>query len=93
MWRSTPDTNVLPHRRRAWASWNYRIPPDRTDGVPATYIMNRLQRLNAPQTYCVTLNQTDCIDDETVLRRLRYHHPVFNQAAIDAQDRWGEINR
>ena len=86
------DTNVLPHRRRAWASWNYRIPPDRAAGVPTTYIMNRLQRLNAPQTYCVTLNQTDCIDSETVIRRLTYHHPVFNQAAIDAQDRWGEIN-
>ena len=86
------DTSVLPHRRRAWASWNYRIPWDHAAGAPTTYIMNRLQRLDAPQTYCVTLNQTDRIAGEAVIRRLTYHHPILNQAAIDAQDRWDEIN-
>lgn len=86
------DTSLLPRCRRAWASWNYRIPRDWAAGVPATYNMNRLQRLDAPETYCVTLNQTDCIRPAAVIKRLTYHHPVFNQAAIEAQDRWGEIN-
>ncbi len=86
------DTRLLPRRRRAWASWNYYVPHGQAVGVPTTYNMNRLQRLDAPQTYCVTLNQTDRIDPAAVIRRLTYHHPVFTHAALAAQERWADVN-
>ncbi len=86
------DTSLLPRRRRAWASWNYYISPDGGGRVATTYNMNRLQRLDAPETFCVTLNQDDRIDEAAVIARMTYHHPTLNRAAIAAQRRWTEVN-
>lgn len=86
------DTSLLPRRRRAWAAWNYYIAPDGGDRVATTYNMNRLQRLDAPETFCVTLNQDERIDEAAVIARMTYHHPMLNRAAIAAQRRWAEVN-
>ncbi|MCY3784192.1 MAG: FAD-dependent oxidoreductase [Chloroflexi bacterium] len=86
------DTSLLPRRRRAWAAWNYYIAPDGGGRVATTYNMNRLQRLDAPETFCVTLNQDERIDDAAVIARMTYHHPTLNRAAFAAQRRWSEVN-
>jgi predicted NAD/FAD-binding protein len=86
------DCSVLPQRRRAWASWNYEIAASRSHNAVLTYNMNILQGIEAPVTFCVTLNDNDHIDDSKVLRRLRYAHPVFTMPGIAAQRRWGEIS-
>lgn len=86
------DTSLLPRRRRAWAAWNYYIAPNGGDRVATTYNMNRLQRFDAPETFCVTLNQDDRIDEAAVIARMTYHHPTLNRAAIAAQRRWTEVN-
>ncbi|WP_282166608.1 NAD(P)/FAD-dependent oxidoreductase [Shewanella japonica] len=85
------DVNLLPKRKAAWASWNYRLQGvDASDiaNKPAsvTYNMNILQRLpkDAP-TFCVTLNQTHLIDESKILRKFNYAHPVFNEASMAAQ--------
>ena len=39
--------------------------------------MNRLQDLDEPVDYLVTLNATDRIDPGSVLRRMVYEHPVY----------------
>lgn len=86
------DTRLLPRRRRAWASWNYRL--DRRgarDGVSVTYNMNILQRLNADTTFCVTLNDSASVDPAQVLGRFTYAHPRFTLAGQAAQARHGEI--
>lgn len=87
------DTRLLPRRRRAWASWNYRL-DGRGDSARAavTYNMNLLQRLDAPHTFCVTLNDAAAIDPRRVLGRFRYAHPQFDQAGLHAQARHGEIS-
>ncbi|MDN3557189.1 NAD(P)/FAD-dependent oxidoreductase [Halomonas maura] len=87
------DTRMLPRRRRAWASWNYRL-----DGrgeaarVSVTYDMNILQRIEAPQTFCVTLNDGASIDPARVLGRYTYAHPRFSLAGQRVQGRHGEIS-
>lgn len=86
------DTRVLPRRRRAWASWNYRITDDHASRPVLTYNMNLLQSLDAPVTFCVTLNHDRDIDPAQVLGRYRYSHPVFSVEGIRAQQRWNEIN-
>ena len=85
------DTGLLPKRRNAWASWNYHV-AEQNDRVVLTYNMNILQGLNSKTVYCVTLNNTDAIAPDTILRKIDYDHPVFDLAAIRAQKRWGEIN-
>lgn len=87
------DSSVLPRRKRAWASWNYHLGASGPEaGVAVTYWMNRLQSLDAPAEFCVTLNDVSRIDPARVIRRIRYHHPVYTVAGVAAQKRWGEIS-
>ncbi|MCB1054341.1 MAG: FAD-dependent oxidoreductase [Acidobacteria bacterium] len=86
------DTSVLPRRRKAWAAWNYRLGEDPGAPVAVTYDMNILQGLDAPETFCVTLNRDDGIDPERILKRIAYAHPVYTSAAEAAQRRHGEVN-
>jgi predicted NAD/FAD-binding protein len=79
------DTSLLPRSRRAWASWNYRIPRSVRDRALVTYDMNRLQGLDAPVRFLVTLNGSDRIDPHQVIERFRYDHPVFDADAMAAQ--------
>ena len=85
------DTRLLPRCRRAWSSWNYRLKPD-NGRATVTYNMNILQGLDAPETFCVTLNDTASINPHRILGRFNYAHPQFTLAGMAAQSRWGEIN-
>ena len=71
------DTSLLPRKKLAWASWNYRIPRDTRTHACLTYNMNMLQGIESEHTYCVSLNQFEDIDESSVIRRINYHHPVF----------------
>ncbi len=86
------DKSLLPKTRRAWASWNYRIDEDRSRPATLTYHMNRLQSLDAPVDFCVTLNQRDAIDPGMILGEYEYDHPVFTLAADAARKRRAEIS-
>ena len=54
--------------------------------------MNRLQGLQVPEDYCVTLNPQEEIAPEKTVRQLVYHHPVYDNETAEAQARWGEIS-
>lgn len=86
------DARLLPRRKLARAAWNYHIPREPRQRVAVTYNMNLLQGLDAPETFCVTLNHSTTIDPSRVLERLSYHHPVFTPEAVAAQARRAEIN-
>ena len=53
--------------------------------------MNILQRLSAPHTFCVTLNDSAAIDPAKVLGRFTYAHPQFTLEGQAAQARHDEI--
>jgi predicted NAD/FAD-binding protein len=81
------DPQLMPRARRVWSSWNYLAHSlrGRTDRVSVTYWMNRLQRLGASQPLLVSLNPLREPRADRVLAELSYHHPVFDTAAIKAQ--------
>ncbi|WP_176506738.1 MULTISPECIES: NAD(P)/FAD-dependent oxidoreductase [Pseudomonas] len=85
------DTRLLPRRRRAWASWNYRLGGSEEAPAALTYDMNILQGIDAPVTFCVSLNQTALIDPAQILARFEYAHPQYSLAAVAAQARQGEL--
>ena len=85
------DTRLLPSRKLAWASWNYRLGNDPARPAAVTYNMNILQGLTAPETLCVSLNQTEAIDPQKILGRFNYAHPQFSLAGMAAQARWREL--
>ncbi|MFI5122775.1 MAG: NAD(P)/FAD-dependent oxidoreductase [Vicinamibacteria bacterium] len=86
------DASLMPHRRRAWASWNFHLAADAEAQTAVTYWMNNLQRLDAERDYFVTLNLTERIADEDVIKTIAYEHPVITQESVAAQRRWGEIS-
>lgn len=86
------DESILPRRRLAWASWNYHIPKEEQGRVTVTYNMNLLQNIAAPHTFCVTLNRSEAIDPDKIIRKLTYHHPRYTCASIAAQQRYDTIN-
>lgn len=79
------DASVMPRLRRAWASWNSRIPREPRDRVSVSYHMNRLQGIRSPRDFFVTLNGVDQIRASRVLARFVCHHPVFDAGAVAAQ--------
>lgn len=87
------DTRVLPRRRLAWASWNYHLAQDADRPAAVTYNMNILQRLEAPATFCVSLNHTSAVDPEKILGHWTYRHPVLGARSIAAQSRHRELNQ
>lgn len=81
------DTKVLPQRASAWAAWNH----ERAAGADAQqvclhYLINRLQPLPWQQPVIVSLNPSRAIDESKVHRRIEYSHPVFDLAAMQAQE-------
>ena len=86
------DRSLLPRRKRAWASWNFHLLDEPVGRTTVTYHMNRLQSLRASDEFCVTLNHAEAIDPDSVIRRIRYHHPVYTPAGLAAQRRWDEVS-
>ena len=86
------DVRMLPRRRRAWASWNYHWQPEPGERATVTYHMNRLQSLHAEREFCVTLNRTEAIDPDRVLRKIAYAHPVYTADGVAAQKRFAELS-
>jgi uncharacterized protein len=78
------DRRWMPKRRAVWSSWNYLSAAADTP-VTVTYWMNSLQPLATNQNYFVTLNPSGRVRDESHLKTMTYAHPLFNQAALEAQ--------
>ncbi|MDO7896040.1 NAD(P)/FAD-dependent oxidoreductase [Pseudomonas citrulli] len=79
------DSRLLPRRRKAWASWNYRLGGGDQAPAAVTYNMNILQGLQASDTFCVSLNQTALVDPARIIARFQYAHPQYSLAASAAQ--------
>ena len=86
------DTKMLPHRRRAWASWNYLLAEQDNDVPKVTYNMNILQGLKTDTTFCVSLNAGDNIDPDKIIRRFNYAHPQLNAKSMHAQQLWQQVS-
>ena len=87
------DTRLLPRAPGARASWNHLMPSCAADSgqVQVSYDMNRLQRLDATETFVVTLGGEDRVDPGRVLARMVYEHPVYTPESVAAQQRLPEL--
>lgn len=83
------DPTVMPRQRRAWSSWNAVVDAEGPRTCRVTYWMNRLQSLDGPTPFFVTLNPDRQLADAWSERE--YAHPVFTSQARAAQKRRDEI--
>jgi len=81
------DASLLPEAGQARASWNYLMTScgASEQATVVTYWMNRLQGLDAPQEYLVTLNARERISPEDVLAVMDYDHPIYTPDSVGAQ--------
>lgn len=82
------DTSVMPTHKAAWSAWNYERAQDDAQEdarVCLHYWINRLQPLPFAQDVIVSLNPVREIDPTQVIQRIDYAHPVFDRAAMAAQ--------
>jgi predicted NAD/FAD-binding protein len=87
------DTAVMPRKKLAWSSWNYRIREQQGRLLPSTiYWMNRLQDVSKNVPYFVSINPHDDLDQKKVLRTIEYEHPLFDLPAIAAQQQLQQLN-
>jgi uncharacterized protein len=87
------DAGLLPRRRRAWASWNYHLLDDPPPVPTLTYHLNRLQDIRgADREFCVTLNRSDAIAPDKIVRKIDYAHPVYTAEGVANQARHAEIS-
>ncbi|MES0808723.1 FAD-dependent oxidoreductase [Roseibium sp. SCPC15] len=87
------DENLMPKRKRVWASWNYMSDRDagETRDVTVSYWMNRLQNLDHSKPVFVTLNPYHPPRAEKTFARYVYDHPQFDAPSLAAKRRLQEI--
>ena len=82
------DASVLPQKKLAWAAWNYERAAQtsrESPGVCLHYLLNMLQPLPFAQPVVVSLNPVQEIARNHIMGEYDYMHPVFDLAAIQAQ--------
>lgn len=88
------DRNLMPKKKLAWSSWNYRVEKEGDTLVPSTiYWMNRLQQVSNRQDYFVSINPSTAIDAKKIIREIDYEHPLFDVPAMQAQKELPLLNQ
>ena len=87
------DAALLPRDRKLWSAWNYFAgqgePGDQPVGV--SYLINKLQPLPFETPVVVTLNPAREPDPAKILAEFDYAHPIFDAAAIAAQQQLATV--
>lgn len=84
------DPRFMPRLRRVWSCWNFMAVDQAESAHPlcVSYWMNRLQSLPGRDLF-VTLNPPR--DPEHEIARFQYTHPLFDNAAIQAQEQLWQL--
>jgi uncharacterized protein len=79
------DVSCLPQNKSTWSAWNYQSRGGSEPQVCVHYLINKLQPLPFKSPMIVSLNPIDEPDPSCVIASYEYAHPVFDSAAIAAQ--------
>jgi predicted NAD/FAD-binding protein len=87
------DEKQMPNAKLAWSSWNYRVEKQGEKLSPSTiYWMNNLQGVSKKTNYFVSINPTETLNPDQVIREIDYHHPLFDVPAMQAQEQLHKLN-
>jgi predicted NAD/FAD-binding protein len=85
------DEKLLPNKKNCWAAWNYSCKSTQANSlVCVNYLINKLQPIPTEwnnQAVIVSLNPVTEPSSQKICADIQYAHPIFDQAAIAAQNR------
>lgn len=84
------DASVMPKMRKNWSAWNFVY---RNNDSFTVYYMNRLQNISKKKEYFININGEQFVDKTKTLKRIVYHHPIFDRAAVKAQEELPNLNK
>ena len=79
------DQNIMPNNKNVWSSWNSSIDKNNLENNSITYWLNLLQNLKFDKNIFLTLNPYLNIDENKILKKVKFTHPYFDQNALDNQ--------
>ena len=83
------DSTFMPKKKLAWSSWNFLQNIKEINKFSLTYWMNKLQNIDGPKNYFVSINPQNKPKD--VIDRTTFEHPIFNIDTLMAQKNLGDI--
>lgn len=87
------DVSIMPKRKNVWSSWVYTEDKDNpSDRIDLTYWINSLQPIPEDDPHFVTLNTRRAIRDDLIYDQTTLRHPVYDLAALDAQQKAKAMN-
>ncbi len=87
------DASVMPKRKKVWSSWSYVDTGKAPDApIDLSYWMNSLQPIPHDDPMFVTLNRDAPLREDLIYDETTFRHPVYDAAAIAAQDTVRAIN-
>lgn len=83
------DVRLLPRDPRVWSAWNYMAGKNASgaQSVSVSYLINKLQPLRVETPVILSLNPQFQPDPATILGDYEYAHPLFDHAAVVAQQK------
>tara|TARA_Y100001935_G_scaffold211229_1_gene181436 strand:- start:177 stop:1061 length:885 start_codon:yes stop_codon:yes gene_type:complete len=85
------DQRAMPKNKKAWSSWNSSIDDKNLEKNSITYWLNLLQNLKCDKNIFLTLNPYFKIDEEKILKKVKFTHPYYDQNALNAQSELAKI--
>ena len=76
------DSSLMPNEKSLWSSWN-SFKSNKYDYL--SYWMNNLQKLDSERDIFVTLGDCPDIDEDKVVKKIKYEHPLFSERTIKGQ--------
>ena len=76
------DSSLMPNERSLWSSWN-SFKNNKYDYL--SYWMNNLQKLDSERDIFVTLGNCPDIDEDKVIKKIKYEHPLYSEKTIKGQ--------
>ena len=81
------DETVMPKNKNAWSSWNSIVSDGKDSKNSLTYWLNLLQNLICDQNIFLSLNPFLKIQDNKILKKVKFTHPYYDQNALGNQNK------
>ena len=80
------DQTIMPKNKKVWCSWNSSMHIENTDKTSVTYWLNQLQNLKVSTNIFLTINPFIEIDENKILKKVKFTHPYYDNQALDHQN-------